>query len=375
MKITIVMGAFLPVPPVMGGAVEKVWFTLAQEFARRGHTVVQISRALPPFPLIERIEGVHHIRVPGHDTPASLLSLKALDLLYSIRAKRALPPSDIIVTNTFWLPFLLRNSERGRLYVHVARFPKGQMRFYSHAARLQAPSSAIAEAIIAELPRARTKTKVIPYPRPDAASSELPPSAGRARTILYVGREHPEKGIHLLVNAFVMLPARLREEWRLVIVGSAETRFGGGGADYRTQLEHAAAAAMERIEFRGPIFDAIELEREYRNARLFVYPSLAETGETFGLAPLEAMAHGCAVLVSDLRCFRDFVHDEATGFVFDHRAADPARTLREKIAQILEDEASLKRIAETGRQASDEYSLARIAGQFLADFASLRRES
>ena len=43
MKITIVLGAFFPVPPIMGGAVEKVWFALGQEFARRGHEVVQIS--------------------------------------------------------------------------------------------------------------------------------------------------------------------------------------------------------------------------------------------------------------------------------------------------------------------------------------------
>ena len=35
MKITIVLGAFLPVPPVMGGAIEKSWFTLAQEFVSR----------------------------------------------------------------------------------------------------------------------------------------------------------------------------------------------------------------------------------------------------------------------------------------------------------------------------------------------------
>src|SRR5579862_3380431 len=31
LKITIVQGAFFPVPPLMGGAVEKVWFTLGRE--------------------------------------------------------------------------------------------------------------------------------------------------------------------------------------------------------------------------------------------------------------------------------------------------------------------------------------------------------
>jgi hypothetical protein len=37
MRITIVQGAFLPVPPVLGGAVEKIWFALGKEFASRGH--------------------------------------------------------------------------------------------------------------------------------------------------------------------------------------------------------------------------------------------------------------------------------------------------------------------------------------------------
>ena len=81
MKITTVLGAFLPVPPVMGGAVEKVWFALSQEFARRGHEVVLVSRALPELPRCETRAGVKHFRVRGFDTPRSLLWLKFLDLI------------------------------------------------------------------------------------------------------------------------------------------------------------------------------------------------------------------------------------------------------------------------------------------------------
>src|SRR5713101_7950881 len=108
MKITIVLGAFFPVPPIMGGAVEKVWFALGQEFARRSHEVVQISRAHPRLARREKIAGVTHIRVPGFAQPRSILWLKFLDLLYSLRVRRVLPEADILVTNTFWLPFLLR---------------------------------------------------------------------------------------------------------------------------------------------------------------------------------------------------------------------------------------------------------------------------
>ena len=37
MKITIVCGFLLPVPPVSGGAMEKMWWRLARLYVRRGH--------------------------------------------------------------------------------------------------------------------------------------------------------------------------------------------------------------------------------------------------------------------------------------------------------------------------------------------------
>src|SRR6266404_1756247 len=102
MRITMVFGAFLPVPPIHGGAVEKVGFALAREFARRRHEVLIISRALASFPNSESREGIQFLRVAGFDAPRSLLWLKFLDLIYSIRVRRVLPPADIIMTHTFW---------------------------------------------------------------------------------------------------------------------------------------------------------------------------------------------------------------------------------------------------------------------------------
>src|SRR3979411_809042 len=182
MKITIVIGAFFPVPPVMGGAIEKVWFALGQEFARRGHEIVMVSRTMPQFPREEIRDGVRHLRVRGFDSPRSLLWLKFLDLIYSIRTMSILPKADIIVTNTFWLPMLLRSSRRGRVYVHVARDPKGEMGFYGKAARLQAPSHAVARAIAREAPQLSSKAKVVPYPAPKPASPRGPPPHAHRET-------------------------------------------------------------------------------------------------------------------------------------------------------------------------------------------------
>ncbi len=352
MKITIVTGAFLPVPPIMGGAVEKVWFALARKFTRRGHEVVIMSRKIPELPREEIVDGVRHLRVAGFDTPRSLLWLKALDLIYSIRTMSILPAADIIVTNTFWLPILLRDSRRGKVYVHVGRFPKGQM------------------------PKLSPKVTVIPYPAPASTTENRPPPIEqRDKTILFLGRVHREKGVHLLIEAFAKQARTVFADWKLMIVGPTEKKYGGGGEEYLAALKRVARPAGDSVIFRGPVFDSARLDREFRSARLFIYPSLAEKGESFGLAPLEAMAHGCAVVVSNLDCFHDFIRDGETGFIFEHRGPDPAAALGKKIQRAIVDQALLARIAEAGYRKSAEYSLARVADQFLADFDSVIRNS
>ncbi len=130
-----------------------------------------------------------------------------------------------------------------------------------------------------------------------------------------------------------------------------------------------------QVIFAGPVFDSGKLEQIFRAARLFVYPSLAERGESFGLAPLEAMAQGCAVLVSDLECFRDFVQDGETGFIFSHRSGNVNNALGERMKDIVRDEASLNAVAAAGYRRSALYSLPRVADQFLSDFNSLTHTS
>ncbi|MEO5721258.1 MAG: glycosyltransferase family 4 protein [Chthoniobacterales bacterium] len=371
MRITIVTGAFLPVPPIMGGAVEKIWHAMGGEFVRRGHEVTHVSRAVDGLAHRETRDGVEHVRVAGYDTPAALWRLKLLDLFYSLRAWRALPAGDILVTNTFWLPLLARGARSGKLYVHVARAPKGQMRFYGNAARLQTPSSVIASAIAREAPALAGKVVVIPYAAPTHVLPEEPAEIEeRARTILFVGRLHPEKGVHFLIEAFMQESEGALRDWKLEIVGPTDVAQGGGGEEYASELR-GLAGGSEKVIFRGPIFETAELERAYRGTRLFVYPSLAETGETFGLAALEAMSHRCAVLVSNLGCFHDFVHEGETGAFFDHRAPAAARSLQEKMVQMLQDESALERMAEAGWRKADDYALGKVADRFLQDFAAL----
>lgn len=366
-KITIIQGAFFPVPPLRGGAVEKLWHRLAREFADLGHEVVHISRHWSGLPEENRENGVRHVRVTGYDQPANGLRLKLLDLFYSLRAARQVPDSDIIVTNTFWAPLLLRR--RRGVYVCVERMPKGQMRLYRRAARLQACSSAVREAILREDSSAEPRVCVVPNPLPEVPTAFVPWQAKEER-ILYVGRVHPEKGIELLLEAFVRAKAGALPNWKLEIVGPWETRDGGGG-DRWAQILRGRHVRPD-IEWVGPLFRPEELAARYRRARVFVYPSLAERGETFGLAPLEAMAWGAVPIVSALACFRDFVTPSHNGIVFDHRGANSVANLTEVFAGLPQQ--PLEAMSRGALHVRETHAPKRIAAQFLDDFESIRRE-
>jgi glycosyltransferase involved in cell wall biosynthesis len=375
LHITILQGAFLPVPPLRGGAVEKMWFELGKQFAKKGHSVCHVSRCFPGLPAKEAIEGVRHLRVKGYDTPANGLHLKLLDLLYSLRALWVLPRADILITNTFWVPILAARRQRrlGQIVLDVQRMPKGQMRFYSRAACLRANSSAVAQAIVADAPQLVGRIRTIPNPLPF-----LPPplsAAEREPVILYCGRLHPEKGIGLLIEAFSQACSRGLSGWTLRLVGPADTAAGGGGLGWLEDLlrrpKEAGLPVELPIEWLGPIYGQQELLQHYQRAALFAYPSLAERGETFGLAPLEAMACGALPIVSDLACFRDFIRHGVSGQVFNHRAADPAARLAEAMLTLARDPERRSTMADAALSVRQSHHPATIAAEFLHCFEEL----
>jgi glycosyltransferase involved in cell wall biosynthesis len=368
MKITIVQGAFYPVPPLRGGAVERLWFDLGPSFVAAGHEVVHISRLCDALPADEVREGVRHVRLPGFDFVQNPLRMKWRDLRYSLRVLNSLPVSDIVVTHTFWLPLLLRHSRFGKVYVHVARFPKGQHKFY-HADRFQCVSTAVAQALKNLLPNADAKkVKVIPNAVRLAQPQLDPPSPV---VLLYAGRIHPEKGLHVLLQAF----ARIADEYPKVVlrvIGPVEESQGGAGPSYLAELQQLAPAG--RVQWCPPTFDYVQLQEEYRRATLMVYPSLAEEGESFGLAPLEAMSCGCPALVSSLECFDDYLEPGVNGWKFDHRVADPAQPLTDLLRKLLNHPSDLAQARKPAAKTASRFSVQAVAESFLQDFEELMRK-
>jgi len=378
MRITIVMGFFLAMPPVAGGATEKSWQRLARAFARRGHRVTIISRRWPGFPNRETIDGVEHLRVRGCDHTPNLRRNLWRDFQWSLRVWRALPPADVTIVNCVALPALLgwTRGDAGKLVVMTGRMPKGQFRTYRRLDRVLAVSAPVRDAVRRENPRAAEKAIVVGYPI-DCGRLERTgaPRPQERLTIGFVGRIHREKGLHLFAAALRELAVQTDlPPWRAIFCGPDAIELGGSGPEFPAELRRALEKSPQPIafEFRPAIFDDDRLAQLYGEMDVFCYPSLASEGETFGVAVAEAMAAGAVPVVSSLACFGDFVRAGETGLVFDHTAPDAASRLAAALREVLVDPAARSRLAAGARAEVQRFDVERYAGRLLADFVDLK---
>lgn len=384
MRITIVNGFFLPVPPVSGGSTEKSWYHLAREFAARGHTVTMISRRWRGFAPAETRDGIRHLRLPGWDHTGSLWRNLLLDFWWSWRVFFSLPAADIVVVNTVALPVWLGRLKprAGRVVIMTGRMPKGQYRRYRHIARVLAASSHVRDRVLAENPGLAPVTRVGGYPidwrllstETGMTPTGLPENRADEVVLGFVGRIHQEKGLGLLADAMKLLAAMPGlPPWRLLLCGPADIAQGGSGVVYRGWLLQRLAAAMNPARFNllDPQFNERTLAGVYQRMDIFCYPSLALHGETFGVAVAEAMAAGAVPVVSQLACFTDFVRDGENGLVFDHTAPDAAARLAAALGRLLADAGWRARLAASARAEARRYDYATYAEGLLADFAQL----
>lgn len=381
MKIAISHGAFLPVPPALGGATVKIWHRLAALLAARGHEVVAYSRQWPGWPDQEVIDGVRHQRLPGHDHYSRLWQNLLLDLRWSLRVRRALAPDALVISHNVTLPFLLTGlpgRHRAPVSVVLGRMPKGQCRLYGRVHRIYATSSAVAAAAIADGgPRLTPRTRTLVNPIDWAAHQLERPPAPRLR-IGYAGRIHPEKGLRLLLDAAASL-ARQPDlpAWEITLVGPSDIPAGGAGPAFVAELHERARAhgIADRFSICPPIWSAAGLAAFYASCELFAYPSVAERGETFGVSPLEAMAAGAVPVVSALDCFSEFLRPESNGLVFDHRAPDAPEKLAAALAAPLLAPALRQRLSEAARADARAFDYSTVVNTLETDLVALDRQS
>lgn len=161
------------------------------------------------------------------------------------------------------------------------------------------------------------------------------------RYVLFLGRFSPEKGCHLLVEAFEQIDTDVK----LVMAGASSYCD-----EYSRELRTHASEKIRMLDW----VSGATLDEFLTNAMIFVLPSEMEG---LSLALLDAMAAGLCVLTSDVPENREAI--EGAGFTFQRgSASDLAERLRFLIANSAVREAAGRNAK---KKIEDQYQWGQIA--------------
>lgn len=307
----------------------------------------------------EGAEGVDFLTLPADPAPATQVMLDHLqqqgfDLLM------VLPAADILSCNLpRYVPRSLRSVMRVPMMTRGAYVPTQAMA--GHLNAIFAVSDRIADDLTGRYGIARDQLQVVyhgvdPALAPDAV---VPKPAQGPVQLLYAGRLWDiDKGIFLLP---VMMKKLVHSgaDVQLTVAGS-----GPDGEALRHRFTQAGVAA--RVNLLG----AMPLERMkalYQAADCFLFPSRFEG---CGFAVLEAMAAGCAPVVSDIRgSLRVLVEDGKAGQLA--RVGDGAAFAR-AVQELVDDRDKLRHLQQAARaRVLDRFTLDRMARDYAQSFARI----
>lgn len=195
---------------------------------------------------------------------------------------------------------------------------------------------------------------------PGVSAAPLPDASARAaqrhalgfspddRVCLLVARNPLRKGLPVILKAMGQLPGHVK----LLVVGGDDTTRA-----YVRQ--HVAAEVMERVVVAG---ETSNVDAYYAVADLYVHPTL---NDSYGMAPLEAMAFGLPVIVSATPwCgLSQYIRHEQEALLLS-QPEDPDE-LAGSITRILEDDSLRRRLAQGGKDFSLTRGWPEIARQYL----------
>ena len=142
---------------------------------------------------------------------------------------------------------------------------------------------------------------------PTFVAADAQPLATRSRSIVYVGRISPEKGIDVLVDAYERMTRHPDlADIELIVAGE-------GGTAYSQRVVDRAQRTSPGIRFLGGI-DGHAVRKLLASALISVVPSLSL--ENLPNALLESLAVGTPVIASDLGSMHEVLWNTGAGVLF-----------------------------------------------------------
>jgi glycosyltransferase involved in cell wall biosynthesis len=180
-----------------------------------------------------------------------------------------------------------------------------------------------------------------------SSDSRLPTPELPTRYILFVSTIEPRKNLDVLLDAYAHLRARGAYDGALVVVG----RVGWKAESTRARLR---APGVHHLDY----LPAGQLAEVYRNAEIFVFPSIYEG---FGFPLLEAMAYGVPSIAARSSSLPEVGGDAALYF-----EPHDAKELEAQIERVLTDAALRARLADAGPQRAAQFRWSVAAEETLA---------
>ena len=137
---------------------------------------------------------------------------------------------------------------------------------------------------------------------------------GEKKTVLFVGRIVPYKGLEYLIHAIEHAKAQFGEEFIVLLVGGEEGRNITDKSEYYKQILRLAekSSIRKNIRFLGKVENS-QLPTYYSLADVVALPSVMR-GEAFGTVLLEALACGTPVVASCISGVKDVLKgDKSAG--------------------------------------------------------------
>lgn len=175
--------------------------------------------------------------------------------------------------------------------------------------------------------------------------------------ILYLGRLIEKKGLMLLLDVIEKMPADA--DFILEI-------YGGGSLENDIKNCITAKKLDEKVKLCGTV-QHTEVSEVYRNADIFVMPSLRETG---GTVLLEAMAHKLPIAALDMSLCSDLKEQNCGEFVNVNQSKDAIiAEFADKLSLLVNDTALRKAEGENGyRYVNNEFTWKKKFETVYADF-------
>ena len=359
----------LPVPPVLGGAIQ-TYISGSLPYLAKSYNITVLGITDPSLPNEEIKDGIKYVRVPGKLLPlyqqgiVQFLASNSFDIIHIFNRPRLVMP----VRNVAPQSKIILSMHNDMFNLDKIESSEAQAAI-EEVSMIITISDYVGKVIQNLYPQASSKLRTI-YSGVDSERFlpghhfKMKPIRNRLRkehgledktVILFAGRLSANKGVDRLIRALPLLSKKFKN-LALVIVGGnwfSQNKI----TDYVAYIRSLANQQTIPVVTTGFV-SAADIQNWFAAADIFVCTSIWQ--EPLARVHYEAMAAGLPIVTTARGGNAEVINPGENGFVIED-PEDPAN-FAEKIAEILSNKSLMENMGKRGRElAISHYNWPRVA--------------